>query len=149
MLGGRMRRTTLNEKQRALALLVALGQFTYQEIARQIGIHHNSVTNWLKDERIQALVNEIQHDIQDKMEGMALESVQRKNTFLLSKAIETLERMLTSKSQKKQLAVIRLLLEYGVLDEVIHKKQDEPQGEQISPLRLDPELRSRLRVTQS
>jgi Sigma-70, region 4. len=141
-----MRRKTLNEKQRALALLVALGQFTYQEIARQIGIHHNSVTNWLKDARIQALVSEFQRDMQDKLEGMALESVQRKNGLLLGKAIETLERMLTSKSQRKQLAVIRLLLEYGVLDEVIHKKQGDAQGEQPSPIRLDLELRSRLRV---
>jgi transposase-like protein len=144
-----MRRTTLNEKQRALALLVALGQFTYQEIARQLGIHHNSVTNWLKDARIQALVGEFQRDMQDKIEVMALEAVTRKNTFLLSKAIETLERMLTSKSQRKQLAVIRLLLEYGVLDDVIQKKQDDPQGERPSPIRLDPQLRSRLRVKQS
>jgi transposase-like protein len=144
-----MRRTTLNEKQRALALLVALGQFTYQEIARQIGIHHNSVTNWLKDARIQALVSEFQRDMQDKLEGMALESVQRKNGLLLGKAIETLETMLTSKSQRKQLAVIRLLLEYGVLDEVIHKKQGDAQGEQPSPIRLDPKLRTHLKVTQS
>jgi transposase-like protein len=144
-----MRRTTLNEKQRALALLVALGQFTYQEIARQIGIHHNSVTNWLKDARIQALVNELQQGIQEKLEEGAIKSVCHRNTLLLGKAIQKLEEMLTSKSQRKQLAVIRLLLEYGVLDDVIHKKQNDFQREEFSPLRLDPELRSRLRVTQS
>jgi len=144
-----MRRTTLSEKQRALALLVALGQFTYQEIARQIGIHHNSVTNWLKDERIQRLVSELQQGIQDKLEEGAITSVCHKNTLLLTKAVEKLEAMLESKSQRRQLQVIRLLLEYGALDDVIHKKQDEPQGERPSLIRLDPELRSRLRVTQS
>jgi transposase len=144
-----MRRSTLSEQQRAFATLAALGQFQHKEIARMLNVHRNSVTNWLRDERIQALVNEFQQGMQDKMEGMALESVQRKNGLLLGKAIETLERMLTSKSQRKQLAVIRLLLEYGVLDDVIHKKQDDHQGEQLSHIRLDPELRSRLRVTQS
>jgi len=145
-----MRRTTLSEKHKALAVLVALGQFTYKEIARQIGIHHNSVTNWLKDARVQVLVDELQQGIQDKLESISIEAVHRKNTLLLTKAVEKLEQLLESKSQKRQLAVIKLLLEYGALDGVPPQEQPQPpQGERPSLIRLDPALRSRLRVTES
>ena len=140
-----MRRTTLSEKHKAVALLVALGQLTYQEIARQVGLHYNSITNYLKDERVQALVSEFQENIQSKLEDMTQESVYRKGGPLLVKAVDKLEEMLASKSQKRQLAVIKLLLEHGALPQVRHEIQDAPQGERPSRIQLDPKLRAHVR----
>jgi hypothetical protein len=51
---------------------------------------------------------------------MTIESVHRKNTLLLTKAVDKLEQMLGSKSQKRQLAVIKMLLDYGALPHVRH-----------------------------
>ena len=141
-----MRRTTLTEKQKAVALLVASGQHEYKAIAQMVGCHFNSVTNWLRDERVQALVTTFQENIQDKLENMALESTHRKNSPLLIKAAEQLEKLLESKSPQRQMEAIKFLLNGSITH---HEKQDGPQGEQLSPLRLDPELRSRLRVTRS
>jgi hypothetical protein len=144
-----MRRTTLNEQQKAAALLIGLGQFDYRHIAKQVGVHRNSIGNWLRDERFQRLVAKFQNDIERKFADMTVEAVHRKHGLLFTKAVEKLEAMLESKSQKRQMQVIKFLLESGALDDVIRKKQGDQQGEQFSPLRLDPELRSRLRVTQS
>jgi hypothetical protein len=139
----------LSEQQRAFATLVGLGQYQHKQIAQMLNIHRNSVRNWLRDERIQTLVYEVQESMQNKLESMALESVSRKNALLLGKATRKLEEMLEGRSEKKQLAALRLLLEYGALDDVIHKKQDDPHGEQPSPIRLDPQLRAHMKVTQS
>ncbi|SRR6266566_3412280 len=145
-----MRRTVLSEKQRAVALLVALGQLTYQEIARQVGLHYNSITNYLKDERVQALVSEFQQNIQHQLEDMTRESVYRKDGPLLVRAVDKLEEMLASKSQKRQLGVIKLLLEYGALPGIVqHDQPQGPQGKRPSRIRLDPKLQARLRVTES
>jgi|SRR5882724_2625687 len=144
-----MRRTTLTEKHKAVALLIALGQLSFLEIAKMVDVHRNSVTNWLKDERVQVLVGEFQEHIQSKLEDMTIESVHRKNTLLLTKAVEKLEQLLESKSQKRQLAVIKMLLEYGALPQVRHEIQDAPHEERPSLIRLDPALRSRMKVKQS
>ncbi len=140
-----MRRTTLTEKHKAVAVLIALGQLSFLEIAKMVDVHRNSVTNWLKDERVQVLVDELQQGIQDKLENMTIESVHRKNTLLLTKAVEKLEQLLESKSQKRQLGVIRLLLEHGALPHVIQEKQADPQGERPSRIQLDPKLRAHVR----
>ena len=140
-----MRRTTLTEKHKAVALLIALGQLTFLEIAKMVDVHRNSITNWLKDARVQVLVGEFQQGIQDKLEDMTIEAVHRKNTLLLTKAVEKLEQLLESKSQKRQLAVIKMLLEYGALPHVIQEKQDDPQKERPSLIRLDPKLRAHVR----
>ena len=144
-----MRRTTITEQQRAAALLLAAGQHEYKEIARMIGVHRNSIGNWLKDERVQALISEFQENIQLKLEDMSIEAVHRKHGLLLTKAVQKLEQMLESKSPRRQLEAVRFLLAHGALDDVIHKKQDTLQGERPSLIRLDPQLHSRLRVTQS
>src|SRR5215475_9829518 len=92
---GIMRRTTLTEKHKAVALLIiALGQLSYIDIARMVQINRNSVTNWLKDAQFLALVEKFQAHIEDKLEDQALESVQRKNEVLLPKALKELEKML-------------------------------------------------------
>jgi hypothetical protein len=141
-----MRRTTLSEKHKAVALLVALGQLTYQEIAKQAGIHHNSVTNWLKDERVQALVREFQQDIQDKLATMAVESTHRKNGPLIMKAVDKLEQMLEAKSPQRQLDAIQFLLGGPLAHQDAQKR---PQGEQPSLIRLRPEVRSSLKSKES
>jgi hypothetical protein len=80
---------------------------------------------------------------------MSIEATRRKHDGLIVQAVEKLEKMLTSRSTRRQLEAIKVLLTYGRLPGVSEETQDDLQGEQLSPLRLDPELRSRLRVTQS
>jgi hypothetical protein len=143
-----MRRSTITEQQRAAALLLAAGQHEYREIAQMIGVHRNSIGNWLKNRQVQALVSEFQENIQHKLEDMSIEATRRKHDRLIVQAVDKLESMLTSKSTRRQLAAIKLLLTYGKLPGVTDEAQDEPQERQ-SLIRLDPELRSRLRVTQS
>jgi hypothetical protein len=56
MMGAKVRRATVSEKQRAVALLVALGQFNYRQIAQQAQCHYNSITAWMKNAQVLALV---------------------------------------------------------------------------------------------
>jgi len=141
MRGGRVRRGVLSEKQKAVALLLALGQLTFREIVRQVECHYNSITNWTKNAQVQALVSEFQKGIEAKMEDMALESIRRKNDLLLPKALQKLEDMLSSRSQRKQLQVIKFLLEHGA----VPNGEGEPQESQ-SPLRLSPEAQAWLKA---
>lgn len=139
-----MKRATVSEKQRAVELLVALGELSYRQIARQVEVHYNSITAWVRNPQVLALVHEIQKGIQDKMESQALEAVQRKNALLLLKALQKLEDMLDSKSQKKQMEVVKFLLSYGALSGVT----DAPQERQ-SHMRLSPEAQAWLKAHQS
>jgi transposase-like protein len=140
-----MRRSCLNERQKAVALLVALGQFSYRQIAKQVGINRNSVTLWLKNAQVLALVAKFQADIEEKMEDQALLSVTSKNTLLLGKALQKMEQMLESKSQKKQMAVIKFLLGQSGVEQVMQQRQqDRTQRESNSPLRLSEDVRALL-----
>jgi transposase-like protein len=144
-----MRRSTITEQQRAAALLLAAGQHEYKEIARMIGVHRNSIGNWLKNRQVQALVSEFQENIQHKLEDMSIEATRRKHDRLIVQAVEKLEKMLTSKSTRRQLEAIKFLMTYGPLPEDSHHEQPQGSQGQLSSLRLDPQLQSRLRVTQS
>jgi hypothetical protein len=110
-----------------------------------LGVHRNSLVNWLKDPRIQALVHEVQARIQDRLEEGAMASVGYENAALVGKAVERLEQMLQSKSPKRQVAAIKLLLEYGPLPSGSDEPQEAPQESQ-SPLRLSPEAQAWLKV---
>jgi DNA-binding CsgD family transcriptional regulator len=140
-----VRRATLSEKQKAVALLVALGQLTYREIARQVGIHYNSVTDWLKNAQVLALVHKFEADFERKIEDQALESIRRKNDLLLPKALEQLEKMLSSRSQRKQLQAIQFLMEHGAVPDGEEESQYPPQDSQ-SPLQLSPEAQAWLKT---
>jgi hypothetical protein len=137
-----VRRSILSEKQKSVALLLALGELTYIEISRLLHINRNTVTNLTKNAQFLALVAEFQKGIHDKMESQTLEAVQRKNRLLLPKALEQLEKMLSSKSQKKQLGVFKFLLSYGARPGGTEESQEAPQQESRSPLRLSPEARA-------
>jgi hypothetical protein len=127
-----------------VALLVAIGELSYQEIARQVQCHYNSITAWVRNPQVLALVAEFQQGIQDKIEAQTLEAVQRKNDLLLPKALEQLEKMLSSRSQKKQLQVIKFLLSYGKLPG--GEDSQDPAQEGQSRIRLSPEARAWLKV---
>ena len=45
---------------------------SYRQIARQVEVHYNSITAWVRNPQVLALVHEIQKGIQDKMESQAL-----------------------------------------------------------------------------
>jgi len=140
-----MRRSSLTEKQKAVALLIALGELTYIEIARLLNINRNTPTNLMKNEQVQALVAEFQQGMQDKMESQTLEFIQHKNALLLPKALQKLEAMLDSRSQKKQMQVVRFLLSYGARP----GGSEAPLGpvqESQSPLRLSPEAQAWLKA---
>jgi hypothetical protein len=144
-----MRRSTLSERQKAVALLVALGQFSYRQIAKKVGINRNSITLWVKDQRIQDLITKFQADIERKFLDMALESTHQDNSPLMQKAADKLSEMLDSKSQKRQLGVIKFLLESGMLDEVLQQRERERrQQESSSPLRLSDDLRMQMKAKQ-
>ncbi|GEM_PF-6368475 len=129
-----MRRSTLNERQKCVALLIATGQYTYQEIAKQAGIHFNSITRWVKkDERFQALVTQFQEDIAQKLEDMALESMFRKNSPLIQKATSKLNEMLEGKSQRKQMDAIQFLLN----GPTPHQDTQKTRQERPSLIRLE------------
>src|SRR5207245_8911050 len=87
--------------------------------------------------------------IQEMLEEGAIASVCHRNTLLLTKAVEKLEAMLQSKSQRRQLAVIKLLLEYGALPGVSDARQEDPQEGRPSRIRLDPQLQVRMKEQQS
>ena len=140
-----MRRSILTQKQTMAALLLALGELSYREIARQVQCHYNSITAWVRNPQVLTLVAELQKGIQDRMEAQALVAVQRKNDLLLPKALAELERMLSSRSQKKQLAVIRFLLSYGRVPGCDESQAGLQEG-QPSPLRLSDEARAWLKA---
>ena len=137
-----MRRSTLSERQKAVALLVALGQMSYIEIARMVRVNRNTVTNLLKDAQVQALVEKYQADIERKLLDMALESTHRDNGALMEKAVEKLSAMLDGKSSKQRMEAIRFLLHGALPDQ---KPQEKPQEESSYPLRLPQEIRALLR----
>jgi DNA-binding CsgD family transcriptional regulator len=140
-----LRRSSLTEKQKSVALLIALGELTYIEIARLLDINRNTVTNLTKNAQVQALVTEFQQGIQDKMESQTLRSIQHKNALLLPKALEKLEAMLDSRSQKKQMQVIKFLLSYGARPGGSDAPLD-PVQEGQSHLQLSPEARAWLKA---
>jgi hypothetical protein len=146
-----MKRSVLSEQQRAAATLLGLGQYPHRTIARMLGVHRNSLVNWLKDPRIQALVQEVQARLQDRLEEGAMASVGYKNTALVGKAIERLEQMLQSKSPKRQMTAIKLLLEYGALPGSSDESQEKPQEsrEQETFIRIDPVVYNRVQAKQS
>jgi len=59
-----------------------------------------------------------------------------------------LETMLTSKSTRRQLEAIKLLLTYGRLPGVTDATQDDAQDGQPSRIRLDPALRLQMKAKQ-
>lgn len=108
-------------------------------------MHRNSITNWLRDACVQKLVSEFQENIQHKREDMTMASVHRTQSPLLQKAVEKLEAMLESKSPQRQMDAIAFLLNGSVAPQ---EKQDTSHGAP-SLIRLEPALRSLLRVKQS
>ena len=135
-----MKRGSVTEKQRKCALLLAAGQHSYREIGQMIGAHYNSISSWARDAQIQDLVTKFQSGIENKLEQMSIEATRRKHDRLIVQAVEKLETMLTSKSTRRQLEAIKVLLTYGQLPESSQGEQPQgPQEGQFSPLRLDPE----------
>ena len=141
-----MRRTVMTEKQRACALLLAAGQHSYREIGQMIDAHYNSISSWARDKRIQELIEKFQSDIEHKLEDMSIEATRRKHDRLIVQAVEKLEKMLTSKSTRRQLEAIKLLLTYGKFPAVSDEPQDDLQEERPSRIRLDPEAQAWLKA---
>jgi len=110
-----MKRGSVTEKQRKCALLLAAGQHSYREIGQMIGAHYNSISSWARDAQIQDLVTKFQSGIENKLEQMSIEATRRKHDRLIVQAVEKLETMLTSKSTRRQLEAIKVLLTYGQL----------------------------------
>jgi len=132
-----------------VALLLALGELTYIQIARLLNINRNTVTNLTKNVQVQTLIHKFEADFERKIEAQTLEAVQRKNDLLLPKALHELEKMLSSRSQRKQLQVIKFLLSYGKVPGGTEASQDPTQKGQPSPLRLSDEARAWLKAHSS
>jgi len=123
-----MKRSTITEQQRAAALLLATGQHSYKEVATMLRVNRNSISSWARDPRILELVEKFQGDIEDKLESMSIEATRCKHDRLIVQAVDKLESMLTSKSTRRQLAAIKVLLTYGKLPAVSDETPDDPQG---------------------
>jgi AcrR family transcriptional regulator len=134
-----MRRSTLTEQQKCVALLVAIGQHTYKQIAQMARCHFNSITRWVnKDERFQALVQYFQENIAQKLETLALESTYQDNSPLMKQAVHTLESFLHSGSSQKQMAAIHFLLGGALQHQP--ERQERPQPERSSLVRLQEDI---------
>jgi hypothetical protein len=118
-------------------------------MAKMLRVNRNSISSWARDPRILELVERFQSDIEHKLEDMSIEATRRKHDQLIVQAVQKLEAMLTSKSTRRQLEAIKLLLAYGELHE--SSQYEQPQGPQEGQtrIRLSPELRPHLKVTQS
>jgi AcrR family transcriptional regulator len=144
-----VKRSTLTEQQKCVALLVATGQHTYQRIAQMAHCHFNTVTRWVnKDERFQALVQRFQENIAQKLQDLAVESTFRDNSSLMQQAVQTLEAFLHSGSSKKQMQAIDFLLG-GALQHQPERAQERPQPERLSLIRLTDEIMVRHGFKQS
>lgn len=85
------------------------GELTKGEIAEKLGIHRNTVSRWLKDDRIRALLNECEE-----------EKIRQTNSFFVAKApiaAAKLWEMATKSSDKR---VAREIFQY-VIDRAIGK----------------------------
>jgi hypothetical protein len=140
-----MRRSVLSERQRAFATLIGLGQYQHKQIAQMLNIHRNSVRNWLRDERIQTLVSEVQERVQAKLESLAIESTVRGNSPLMHKATEKLHAMLDGRSVKRQLMAIDFLLNGSMPSQ----EQQQESREHETFIRIDPVVYNRLQAKQS
>jgi ribosomal protein S13 len=140
-----MRRSVLSEQQRAFATLIGLGQYQHKEIAQMLNIRRNSIRNWLRDERIQSLVSEVQERVQQKLESLAIESTVRGNTRLMQKATQKLHAMLDGRSVKRQLMAIDFLLNGAMPSQ----EQLEDQREHETCIRIDPVVYNRVQAKQS
>jgi ParB-like chromosome segregation protein Spo0J len=140
-----MRRGILSERQRAFATLIGLGQYQHKEIAQMLNIHRNSVRNWLRDERIQTLVSEVQERMQNKLESLAVQSTVKSNSPLMQKAAQKLDAMLDGRSVKRQLMAIDFLLNGSMPSQ--EKQQDQREHETF--IRIDPVIYNRVQAKQS
>ncbi len=98
-----------DERQIKLVEMLLDGELTKGEIAEKIGVHRNTVTRWLKDDRIKALI----------AQGEA-EKIRQTNNFFIAKApVAALKlwEMATKSSDKR---VAREIYQY-VVDRAIGK----------------------------
>ena len=80
---------------------------------------------------------------------MAVESTYRDNQPLLVKAVDKLEAMLESKSQKRQMQAIKLLLNLHDIEIPERPAPGHTTQERPSLIRLDPALQGKMKVKQS
>src|SRR5882724_7142022 len=98
----------LTEKQRQIALLAAMGQLKYQEIAQRVGVHYNTITRVLKMPEAQRLMAEAQQQIQRQ----AVIALTQRFAPMAVQAVDRLGDLLDRGSERSQLGAIQCILEH-------------------------------------
>lgn len=102
----------LDPKQQRFVHLYLTGSYTNKEIAQLLDIHQNTLYNWLRDDRVIEVINEIQ-----KVEH---ETIETQLKAMRTKAINTMMELMDS-----PIDGVRYQASKDILDRAGHKSKQE------------------------
>lgn len=101
--------SNIDERQLKLVEMLLDGEKTKGEIAEILGIHRNTVTRWLRDDRVKALLAERE-----------AEKIRQTNSFFISKAPAAAYKLWEMASTTKDKRVAREIFTY-IVDRAVGK----------------------------